>query len=133
MTTTEARLGAIEDRFALEDLVSAYAQLVALGDGLRVAALFCDEGEFVGLGHSVRGREELLAFYVASSRPGAIVPMVTNMTFEISGGTALGRSTLAALSPGPRRLLCGAYEDDFIRTEDGWKFRRRRFTTWFET
>jgi len=59
--------------------------------------------------------------------------LVANKVFEISKDTATGRSTLAALSPGPgRRLLCGAYDDDFVRGEEGWKFRRRRFTTYFE-
>ena len=134
MSAIEARLRAIEDRFALEDLVSAYALLVARGDGPGVAALFSEDGEFLGLRHSVSGREALLAFYFASARPGAIVPMVANKTFAISGDTARGSSTLAALSPGPgRRLLCGAYEDDFVRLGEAWKFSRRRFTTWFET
>ena len=133
MADTEARLRAIEDRFALEDLVSAYALKVACGDGAGVADLFTDDGEFVGLTHSVSGRDALLAFYVASTRPGTIVPLVANKVCEISGDTATGSSTLAALSPGPgRTVLCGAYDDDFLRVPEGWRFRRRRFITWFE-
>lgn len=133
MSDIEARLRAIEDRFALEDLVSNYALNVARGDGPGVADLFSDDGEFVGLTHSVSGREALLAFYVAAARPGGIVPLVGNRVFEISEDVATGSSTLAGMSPGPgRQLLCGLYEDDFVRVGEGWKFRRRRFTTWFE-
>ncbi|HYG27872.1 MAG TPA: nuclear transport factor 2 family protein [Caulobacteraceae bacterium] len=134
MSDAEARLRAFEDRLALEDLISTYALLVARGDGPGVVDLFSDDGEFIGLTHTVSGRQALLTFYIGAARSGAIVPFVANKVFTISGDTARGASTLVALSPPPgRQLLCGAYDDDFVRTAEGWRFRRRRFITHFES
>ena len=130
---SHADMQLLADKQELSELVARYAWLVAQGRGAAVADLFSEDGEFLGLGHELRGRRVLARFYEKAAVPGAIVPMVGNVIFDVAGDTASGVSTLMGMSQGPgRQLLCAYYEDDCVRVEGRWRFSRRRAGVYFE-
>ena len=61
--------------------------------------------------------------------------MVTNHQIRIDGDTATGRCYVhaqhirAAAEGGSLYVVAGRYEDDYVRTGDGWRIAERRIRT----
>lgn len=131
MSDADARLRALEDRAALQDLVALYASLIGRGRGPELAALFTDEGVVAGGGRELGGAA-LSDFYNRMDQPGVTIPMVTNCVFEITGDTATGYASLLGYDGPPEpRIFCGYYADRFVRRDGRWLFARRDFTHFF--
>ena len=76
------------------------------------------------VGNLMSGREALVAF--AASVHGAR-HVVANPVVDIAGDTATVRAYIL-LSHGEPLSVVGTYEDDVVRTDDGWRFAKRVFT-----
>jgi ketosteroid isomerase-like protein len=121
----------------LTELTYRYAYALDGRDWKAMAELFTEDCEFdYGLGpeHVMRGRDTFIeASAAALEAMDATHHMFTNHLFEIDGDTATGRWYMHAQHMklgepgGALHTLGGIYEDEFVRTPDGWKTSRRSY------
>lgn len=118
------------DWIAIRELSARYNRAFDDGDGEAFAATFTPDGtlEFAGGGFSRAGRDALASF-VATSRYGN-VHATTDAIIEVDGDR--GRQSCTVLLAWRRRdrsrvlfQMTGRYEDELVRTPDGWRFARR--------
>jgi hypothetical protein len=76
------------------------------------------------MGQVLTGRDALLGF--ASSVHG-MRHVVSNPLVDVAGDSAHVRAYLVVYAGGSIAIL-GAYEDEVVRTPDGWRFAKRVFT-----
>lgn len=138
----------IEDRLDLTDLVHRYAVLVDGHDAAGVAALFTEDGVL----HSPEPPRSLDPVVEHVGRAGvraAIAPIVsleasvhaiTGLVLDPAGepDAAIGRVTCLAHHLRRRDddslqdvVWAVRYLDDYRRTDEGWRFSRRRATVTF--
>lgn len=119
------------DRIAILDLAARYNHLMDWGDAQAWADCFTVDGIFDG-GPKLQaeGHDALVAFMermLARDIPAR--HWINSPVIEGSGNEArltlyLLVVNLTAEGPYPRHL--GVYHDDLVRTNKGWRFRRRR-------
>jgi hypothetical protein len=136
-TRSEAeRLGELEDREELRELIARYALRTALG--VSCADLFTDDGamayQFPGADvHVTSGRAALDEGYGAmaqapqADRP---LPMLHNIVLEVDRDHAIGLSSneVRVAQDGRSMVGSGVYADTFRREEGRWLFARREVT-----
>jgi hypothetical protein len=127
------------DLMELNRLVTELAWRVDHQRADAVADLFVDDGEMV-LGSTVLpGREEIGAWGRRRISAGyATRHVCTNMRFEATGtGAATGTTVVTVYlhngdGPGDTTAYTvGEYQDQFVRTSAGWRFRSRRMEQLF--
>ena len=124
----------LEDKDSIRELLARYCHY---GDGLdyeRWLDLFVDDASLViGEGTAHRGKSALREFVVARIPPegrSRLKHCVMNEIIEVDGDRARALSTILELKRAddgaiePR--LAGRYEDELVRTRDGWRFQTRR-------
>jgi SnoaL-like domain len=127
---------------ACERLIYRYAQLLDLGEADQVPELFVDDGVWELPGRiRFAGRAELDAGIPSRLfAPGRTARhLCMNVVIDVLGpDEATGTSYMvnyrhdepsgvaAELAPTGDPVYIGEYRDRFVRTEDGWKFQRRR-------
>jgi uncharacterized protein (TIGR02246 family) len=125
-----------EDRVAIDALLAGYAFAFDSGDGEAFADLFTPDGSFDNVGvATMTGRQELVEFvkerYVQA--PG-VRHFTANVLVEADGDGARARAYVWVIrlgGDGPLRLRnTGEYRDVFVRTDAGWRFARRTFSSW---
>src|SRR5688572_4329322 len=114
----------------IRDLVSRYCHAIAERDDAAWADTWAEDGEWVVLGSTVRGRDAILAHYQKLvSGVSFVVQFAHNGLVEIQGDTAKGRWLIAeylqgAQGRGGQNLA--RYRDDYARGADRrWRFARR--------
>ena len=123
-----------QDYIDIQQLVSSYAYGLDgnTDNGATYANLFAPGGVFGR--PRTEGRENLAA--LANTQPrGAnyVRHFITNHVIEPSPGGAIGREYTVIIdigengSPG-RIALGGRYDDEYVKTPQGWKFKTRTFT-----
>jgi uncharacterized protein (TIGR02246 family) len=97
------------------------------------ADTFTKDAEWMVLGRTVRGRDEILAHYrkLIAGFPW-IIQRATDGIVEVKGGTATGRWIITEFlqsKDGVPGMNVGVYRDEYRRCEDGrWRFASRVFT-----
>jgi hypothetical protein len=127
------------DYIQIQQLAAKYAYALDSGadNGYAYANLFMPDGVFVR-GESngserVQGRESLsfLARDTPARRrtPLTVGHFIVNHVIEPSPSGATGKAYLAFGNEGQNGsiVLGGHYEDEYVRTNDGWRFKSRRF------
>ena len=134
----QARLQELEDIQAITRLKARYVHAADGGwtdkpphDAEGVASLFVPDGVWDG-GRFGRGEghDGIRAYF-----QGAIetTPMVFHHTsspdIQVDGDTATGswHVVVPMIQAGVSSVLVGIYHDEFVRTAEGWKFKRLRF------
>jgi uncharacterized protein (TIGR02246 family) len=120
---------ALLDREEIRDLAIRYAHGVWRKDAAAVAELFGPDGEMdTGTGEPMRGRDEIRATYGRMFATDDFFPFIHNHVIDLDGDAAIGWCDLdlRAVIDGRRRCGFGCYEDRYVRTEQGWRFRSRR-------
>ena len=126
------RLGRLEDRRAIEDLLVSYARAVDSRDGKALAACFASDAAatFSGMPAGTGGEaiaEFLLSTLGAPDRPTTHV--VSNVGVELHGDRASAISNAVVYgirgTPEQLRLRGISYHDELLRTSDGWRIQRR--------
>jgi uncharacterized protein (TIGR02246 family) len=120
-----------EDAEQIRKLLAEYGRLLDARDPHGWAALFGDDGEWVGGTRygAISGREALARF--VADEFGTTPPSVHifgNMAIEVDGDSATAWSRWMLLEHGDggiRIMLAGHYDDRLRRTHDGWRFTRR--------
>jgi uncharacterized protein (TIGR02246 family) len=114
----------IEDRDEILQLLYRYNHAFDGGDAEGWADLFTKDGSLDGAGQVMTGRESLVAFAASVS---GLRHVVTNPLVDVTGDTASVRAYLQVFH-GSTLMMMGTYQDQVVRTPDGWRFAKRVFT-----
>lgn len=142
METLEARVHRLEttvaalvDRAAIQDLRFHYHVAVNERELDAIHLLFTEDAQvdFEGIG-SARGRAEIEALYqnVVGGSP-FIKQFIHNHVVTLNGDRATGLSYLDArtVANGESLLVAARFDDEYVRTEEGWKFEALRLKLYF--
>ena len=129
------------DRLEIQQLATRYA--IALDarrdDGNALADLFTSDGELVGLRGSAKGRADLAALalrgIMSVERPVVNVSHFSmNHVIQPGAGGATGKEYVVLVNFGPDDKpggefsnIGGDYEDAYVKTLAGWRFKRREY------
>lgn len=131
MSDLDARIRRLEDIEAIRRLDARYCRVLDDGDWEALAALFTEDGEFVGL-HPARGRAGLIAFFSGLAANGltAFWHFVTSMEIEVEGDSASVRSFLwqPCVRDGAAQVAVGRYDDRLVRQGNRWLFAHKHVT-----
>lgn len=135
LASLASRVQVLEDREAIRALILAYGVAHDGRDYRAFAALFAENGEWVGGLGSARGPDaifELMDETIGHDpQPGGsgTYHIMTNEQIDIDGDRASATTKWIYLTPGPddapRMVFLGHYHDQFIRENGQWKFLRR--------
>ena len=130
-----------KDYVEIQQLTSQYA--VALdtrsNDGNTLADLFTADGELVGLRGTAKGRADLAALarrgIMTAERPVVDVSHFTmNHVIQPNAAGAAGKEYVVLVNFGPDdrpggdfASIGGHYEDAYVKTAAGWRFKRREY------
>lgn len=128
----EARIRRLEDIEEIRQLKARYAAFCDDHfDADGIASLFVEEGIWEGAGQHLAGREAIRRFWQPIDPPFAS-HLLTNPVITVDGDTANGKwwliGPMTRLEEG-RQVACwqlATYDDDYIRTAEGWRFRHLR-------
>ena len=134
----------VEDRLEIEQLLNLYSHLMDSGrNGLVATRLFsADATVDAGLDDPIRGRAAIHDFYTSSPlipvlgvNVEGVCHMMMNPIIEVAGDTARSNARVlcffwsmtgeSATRPADSVLL-GAYQDNHIRTGEGWRITHRK-------
>jgi len=123
-------LGDIEE---IRRVLIEYGRTLDSGDAAGYAALFTVDGEWSGGPYSASKRDgiQAMAQRVIDSRDpsSSMAHVLTNMLVDVSGDTAKAWSRWMLVVPGTDGAMMirrsGSYDDQLVRTAEGWKFARR--------
>jgi len=124
------------DYVEIRQLVARYAYAVDSGadNGNVYASLFAPDGAFADrMGRETTGRDALAALARRNTRGAqSAFHFIVNHVIEPSPTGAIGREYLLQLRIGegerPNDVFGGGhYDDSYVRTPDGWRFKRRQF------
>jgi uncharacterized protein (TIGR02246 family) len=118
------------DADAIRRLIHAYGDAVLARDADAWGALWTEDARW-GLGPDrvIEGREAIVDHWrtsIANYRH--VVQLYLSTTATIDGDAAAGRAYLVELNvpvDGDRRILVAWYDDDYRRTDAGWRFSVR--------
>ena len=120
------------DHQAIVDVTLAYAWSLDSRDWSALDQVFTTDATAVLLGRRSEGRDDIIDRVAKSLAPvDSTHHIVTNHQIQISVDTATCRSYLQAqhvrqgAPGGDTYIIAGRYEDDLIRTADGWRIGHR--------
>jgi 3-phenylpropionate/cinnamic acid dioxygenase small subunit len=123
-----------EDRQDISDVLVRYATGIDRRDWTLFRTIFTDDCELdYGEIGSWKGADAVTEFMQqAHAMAGHTMHRLTNQVITINGDEAQSRTYIDALimvgDTGSGVNAAGFYDDDFVRTERGWRIARRRFT-----
>ena len=122
----------VRDELAVRDLVAQFAELVNEMRPLELGGLFVAEGEFAIKGWAtMTGPGEIAGFLAGVvGHWDVIFQAVNSGRIELAGESARGTwfvTEYGRYRDGNETFLGGRYRDEYVRTTDGWRFRRREF------
>jgi len=123
-------MGTGSDERAIRNLINAYTDAASRKDAKAGAATYAEEGVLVANGVELRGRAKIQrAFERNYGASDLIFQMIQPGPMEIRGERAFARSWIRAwnrLTGEVVRDILGLYQDELVRTGEGWRFARRR-------
>ncbi len=134
------RVQVLEDIEAIRKLKAAYCDCCDGGWAPKgpshmgaVADLFVEDGVWDGrpLAPRAEGRAAIAQMMIDYRVVPFIAHLVTNPVIEVNGDEATGRWHLVLPNSTPDSdpmLSFGTYDEQYVRTGQGWKFRSLRFT-----
>jgi uncharacterized protein (TIGR02246 family) len=131
----QARLQRLEDLESIRQLLMDYGRTLDARDFAAYAALFTEDGEWIGGFGRIQGRTTIQAemekrLGVTPQTPGkSNHHLFMNESIEVDGDTAHAFSkwifTITGEENRPALVYLGHYEDDLVRDGGAWKFKRR--------
>ena len=124
----------VEDRLAVQDVMSAYTSRVDEKDFARYLDCFHEDVEVEGfdIERQLKGHSEIRDFVVpALAQFRATQHLIGPPLVTLDGDNAHARTDIQAShfyagSETRAHILVGLYETDFVRTEAGWKIIRHQ-------
>lgn len=124
------------DREAIRELPVRYCDCVWRNDMAGLVGLFAEDGVFVVKGHkrsvTNKGRAELKKMYEGALGNVNPRPYIHNHVVDLTGpNKGVGRCyvELRSFSRNMEWIGSGYYEDEYVKTAEGWKFGSRTFTS----
>jgi SnoaL-like protein len=101
-----------------------------------VASLFTEDARLEGVGRC-QGREAIREYYKGIQRLPLAIHCVATPLIKVDGDAATGKwhgiIPLITAEEKVAAWLFGVYEDEFVRTAEGWKIKKLGFTPHFFT
>ena len=128
----------VEDRVAIESLVTEYAWLLDHRRFDEVLALFTDDAEIKIRGQKIAGADGLQKWLDqraasqgrrSSQHQMSLLRLEPGHDGSVSGTAALVLHVAKSGSSGTYVDLVGEYQDEYVLTDGGWRFRRRVLVT----
>jgi uncharacterized protein (TIGR01244 family) len=133
--TPAARLAVLEDREAIRLLLRDYGRLLDERRFDDFGRLFAADGEYLSGGTTTRGPEGIAAGLrrIMAGNPLKLgepnFHVLFNERIELDGDRARSTSQSFFVAPGsdgaPQLVLMASYEDQLVRTAEGWRFAKR--------
>jgi hypothetical protein len=127
-----ARIQRLEDIEEIRVLLLNYGRYLDTHDFAAYSHLFAKNGEWTGGFGSVRGPAAIQAFMeknIPGSNTGNTYHLLSNFVIEVHGDTATAWSRWTYITPNaekrPAPAQAGRYDDQLVRENGHWKFRRR--------
>jgi ketosteroid isomerase-like protein len=124
----EEKLQALVDAEEIRNLARRYAHCVWQKDAEGAVDLFTEDGVMdMGDRAALVGREAMLQSYRDTVTTAEFRPFVHNHVLDIDGDDATGTVylDLRARIDGQAMIGHGYYDDVYVRTDAGWKFKSR--------
>jgi ketosteroid isomerase-like protein len=119
-----------EDRFAIRELIDRWSNAVNERDWALLGTCFTEDGVWdVGAPYNATILGNVPGLISAQSY---VIQTPHAVTINLQGDTATARSTIQEVMRGPDgsgMQMWGTYYDDLLRTDAGWRFTRRRYST----
>lgn len=134
-SSLDGRLRVVEDRLAIERLLTEYGRTLDARDFAAYAALFARDGEWRGALGAYTGpqaiqkaMEKIFTDAAADIPKGRNFHVMSNFIIDVQGDRATARSTFIFYKMNgnaPEAAVAGRYEDELIRENGTWRFQRR--------
>jgi len=129
----------VADEHEIVKLANAYSHAVMRRDGRLAAKTYAQDGQLIAFGRPpIVGREALGAAFEASWSPLAFITQicggqVINVEGDRASATFAVNEFFRTQQADPDVIMCctGMYEDEVVRTAEGWRFAQRRFSPFF--
>jgi uncharacterized protein (TIGR02246 family) len=120
----------VDDERAIQRLMTRYCHTVDDAAFDEFAQLWADDAEFVLRGETATGPAAIAAMITGRQTPKLRgLHVVVNAIIDVEGDTARAVSDFVFMRReggfDPIVKFIGRYIDRFVRTPDGWRFRRR--------
>lgn len=130
----EITLRLVMDQMAIQQTIARYIEAASRADVDVVGSTYADEGiwELPAFDLKVVGREAIKAKIVELLAPMEyLVQLGSPAVIQVKGDHATARSTIREgckfKDKNVAGEILGIYDDDLIRTAEGWQFSRRTF------
>jgi hypothetical protein len=134
MKSKDELLTELADREAIRELPVRYCDCVWRGDLAGLVELFSEDGAFTVKGRersvTQKGRAELRKMYSEALGDLSPRPYIHNHVVDLAGpNKATGRCyvELRSFKRNMEWIGSGYYEDEYVKTAEGWKFGARSF------
>lgn len=137
MTAVRPKDTGVLDDAKIRNLIARIAHLADTGDARQYGRCFTPDARWDMPGAPRRGRADIIAGSHERRVAGDIGSgsatrhMVGTISVDVHGDTARARSYFqffAQTTTTPQLRLVGQYDDEFIRSPDGWLLDHRRIT-----
>jgi 3-phenylpropionate/cinnamic acid dioxygenase small subunit len=120
----------LNDERAIRRLMTRYCHLVDDGAFEDIPALWTNDAELLLRGETATGPAAIVARIAGRQTPELRgLHVSANVLIDVDGDTAQAVSDFLFMrregGPDPVVKFIGRYHDRFVRTPDGWRFRRR--------
>ena len=119
------------DELAIRRLNADYCDAIMRRDPEAWGATWADDGQWFLTDEPTQGRDNLVAQWLATMEGFPVVfHQVTNEQIDVSGDSARQRVYVneeLVMADGQALRFVGVYNDECIRTPQGWRYASRRF------
>jgi len=131
----EAKVQELSDREAIHELRYYYHEYINTGRLSDIVGLFTEDGEydFSHLGKGTGRAAQKKFFEGIGNYISTVKQFIHNHIVEVHGDTATGISYLEAkpVYKGESFLVAGRYDDEYVRHDGKWKYKKMKFTPYF--
>ncbi len=131
----EAQVQELTDREAIRALRYRYHEYINEGKVAEIPDLFTEDGDLdFGYLGKAKGRAELTKFFAGIPQLLSFIKQfVHNHVVEVQGNGGTGFSYLEAktISKGEPYLVAGRYNDEYVKENGQWKFKKMHVTPYF--
>jgi ketosteroid isomerase-like protein len=114
-----------DDKDEIRELIARYCLAFDQGDVPTWVACYRDDGELLGAGQPLKGRQALGDF-LAGQPPNDFHRLTGNFVIDVDGDAARCQSSVAILSGGAI-ISSGRVVDELQRVDGRWQIARRNF------
>lgn len=121
------------DILAVRALADRYSDAANRLDAAAMAAVYTEDGEIVAFGNSFKGHKAIEGVFRQTIGLMEVMNQIcSGAIIELAGDTARARWNVTEYAKrkdlDQLDLFIGNYEDEMVRTDVGWRFKRRVLT-----